>query len=206
MSIHPHSYQFLDAPAADSEIAERADKHLFDRTDKPADVLAKIPQIENRIANELLGAVIGHIAAALDPENLNALLSQEIARGDDMLIFRIAAEGKNRWMFEEDECVIQLAALARIDKAMLQRERIRVGDAVEIQEPDRVHLRRSGLVRLGAQFGFFRRLEPAHEIDQPLRGRVEKFFPGFDAGFARIEGRAALCKIEGIHREVRAKF
>ena len=56
----------------DPQGAERVDERLLDCAQVPVQVLLVVGQVEHRVAHQLAGAVEGHIAAALDLEDLDA--------------------------------------------------------------------------------------------------------------------------------------
>ncbi len=100
-------------------------------------VLSIRPQVENRIRDELSGAVIGDVAAAARLMDLHAARLQHVGRRDDVRSRRIAlhTEREHVGMLEQDERVGNAIGAAVLDERLLQREAVGVGDRAE--PPDR---------------------------------------------------------------------
>src|SRR5271166_2646950 len=65
LAIHPHARATRNAPARNPELDHRIDDHLLDGTDVGAHVALPFSQIHDWIADDLAGAVISNIAAAI---------------------------------------------------------------------------------------------------------------------------------------------
>ena len=59
-------------------------------------------QVEDGVADELAGAVIRDVAAAVDLVDLDALLREEFVAGKDVGAGAVAAEREDGWMLEEE--------------------------------------------------------------------------------------------------------
>src|SRR5581483_2758577 len=110
----PDAGESGDAGAGDAEVSAGADEHFFEAADvfDDADFGSEGAEIEDGVADELSGAVEGDVAAAITFDQLDALLREEVGRGDDVFLFRIAAEGDDGGVFEKEEGVVNDAALA----------------------------------------------------------------------------------------------
>src|ERR1700677_1000700 len=62
---YPYSGEFGNARRFDSVVGESLDNRLLDAADVGADIALPIAQIEDGVAHQLTGAVIGHVAAAV---------------------------------------------------------------------------------------------------------------------------------------------
>ena len=87
----PDAGAFADALRHHAEVAAGADQHLFEQADEVdrAEMRAFLAgevaaQIDDGIADELAGAVIGDVAAAVDLVELDAALRQEFVAGEDV--------------------------------------------------------------------------------------------------------------------------
>src|ERR1035441_316926 len=87
-----------DAPGQHAEVGAGADEGLFhhaDEVDGPQKSVARValagpfaPQVEDGVADELAGTVIGDVAAAVDLVELDAARDKEFVAGDDVVARR----------------------------------------------------------------------------------------------------------------------
>ena len=68
----------------DAEVGRRPDQHLFEVAHVAVHVAAIRPQIDDRIADELAGTVVGDVAAAARLEQLDAARRERLRRGEDV--------------------------------------------------------------------------------------------------------------------------
>ncbi len=95
-------------------------------------------EIENRVADQLTGPVVGHIAAASGLEHLDAARRQLLRRGDDVgSAVLLDADGHDMRMLKQQEGVGNSAGLAILDQRALQLEPLRIRN-----EPEPTHLER----------------------------------------------------------------
>ena len=105
-------------------------------------------KIEDGIADELAGAVIGDLAAAVGLVDLDALASEQFIAGEDVRARGVAAERENGRMLHEEQRVADSAGLARGDDLVLKAQTFGVGNAAELeqvemhrnQRPSKAHL------------------------------------------------------------------
>ena len=107
------------------------------------EVAAVAVQVDDRVPDELPGAVVGDVAAPLDVEDLDAAPLERLARGQEVLRPARAAEGDDRRVLAEEERVGHLASLAPAGEVALERQRLGVGDAAEVAN-DEPHRRQHG--------------------------------------------------------------
>jgi hypothetical protein len=143
----PDAGELADALGHDAEVAAGADQSLFEETDvvDGAKVWAffagKIAaEIEDGVADELAGAVIGDVAAAIDLVHLHSTLGEEIVASEDVGAVGVAAEGEDGRMLQHEESVADEVLLASGDDLLLDGESFAVGDAAEMEKID-VHER-----------------------------------------------------------------
>jgi len=70
-------------------------------------VLPMSLEIDDRIANELAGPMEGHVTAALDLEDLDALAAQKVRRCDEVFFLGRAAECDDGWMLDKEQNVLR---------------------------------------------------------------------------------------------------
>ena len=93
-------------------------------------------EIEDGVADELAGAVVGDVAAAVDLVDFYGFLGELVVRGEDVGAGGVAAEGEDGWVLKEDEGVADEAGFSGGDNLGLQAETFGVGDAAEMEEVD----------------------------------------------------------------------
>ena len=104
----------------DSEIACGANHGLFELVDVPANVAAMLGEIENRIADDLAGAVIGDVAAAVGGMEFDVHLLQHALVRAQIFGLAVAAERDYVRMLAEEQDIGNRAGFAGFDRAMLQ--------------------------------------------------------------------------------------
>ena len=134
----PHAGQLADALRHHAELAAGANQHLFEQAnevDRPKmrTLLAgKIAaQIDDGVADQLAGAVIGHVAAAIDLVQLHAAAGEQFVAGNDVRAMRVAAQRDDRWMLQQQQRIGDQALLPRCDDPLLD------GEAVSVETPGR---------------------------------------------------------------------
>ena len=94
---------------------------------------AQAAQIEDGVADELAGAVIGDVAAAIDFVKRDAAAGQELIGSENVGAVGVAAQGEHGRMLEEQQDVADAALLAQLNQLRLQAQSFGVVDAAEIE-------------------------------------------------------------------------
>ena len=115
---------------------ERGDDRLLDR----AEVRDDVDDAHDRIADELAGAVVGQLAAAVDVDDVDPALAIPVLAERQLARQRPAPARVDRRVLEQQQRVRDRVGLARGPHALLQRERLAVLDDAELADPQ---LRRS---------------------------------------------------------------
>src|SRR6266849_5869431 len=136
-----------DAIGGDGEIGGGADHGLFERTDVPVDVAANAVEIEDRIADDLAGAVIGDVAAAVGFAKFDTFLTKDVFGSEKIFLAGVAAEGEDVGMFTEEEDVVDGAGLAGGDDTLLEGVGFGPGDEAEVGGEEGWHGRRKLIVQ-----------------------------------------------------------
>jgi len=68
LAAHPHAREAVDAPRGNPVIGGRANENLLEIADVAVHVAAVRGEVEDRVAHDLAGPVVGDVAAALDLE------------------------------------------------------------------------------------------------------------------------------------------
>src|ERR1039457_725016 len=91
------------ALSSDPEFRESSDQDFLEIGHVPFDVSPPGLEAEDRIADELPRAVVRDLAAAIGLEPLDAELPAAFARDEDVRGARVAAEGEDRFVLEQQE-------------------------------------------------------------------------------------------------------
>ena len=136
----PDAGEAADAAGGDAEVAAEADERFFHEADKvdgaeagAAAGVAEAAQVEDGVADELAGAVVGDVAAAVDLVERDAAAGEEFVGGEDVGAVGVAAEGEDGRVLEEQQDVVDATLEAEIDELRLEAEGFVVGDAAEIE-------------------------------------------------------------------------
>jgi len=135
----PDAGEFGDALGGDAEVFTGVDEGFFHEADEVdgAEVWALFAgevasEIEDGVADELAGAVVRDVAAAVDLVDFDGFLGEGLVGGQDVGAAGVAAEGEDGGVFEEEEGVADAVGFAGGDDFGLEAEAFGVGDAAEI--------------------------------------------------------------------------
>ena len=126
------------ALAGDAEARERAQHDLLEQAHVAVDADAQPVQVEDRIRDQLAGAVIGDVAAAVGLTHRNPRALEHRRRGEQVRRRAGAPGDRDHRIVLEHEQVHRFcgAAVTRSDHALMQRalhgKRLVVADAAEI--------------------------------------------------------------------------
>jgi hypothetical protein len=113
-------------------VAADANHHLFEIANVSMHIAPVWTQIENRISNDLSGAVIRHITAAAGVVHLDAVQRELPVAGSDMrTAITPDAESNHRRMLEKDQEIGDAAGATLFDKRLLQIKRLPVRNEPE---------------------------------------------------------------------------
>ena len=89
--------------AGDAKIGQRSDQRFFDPPDVLVDIFAKTIEVDDRVPDQLARAVVGDVAAAIDPPDRGA--GRRERRFIEQNVFGVAAspQGVDVGMLEEDQ-------------------------------------------------------------------------------------------------------
>src|SRR5262245_50319451 len=105
------------------EIASRADQHFLNVAHVAANVLTARRQLDNRIADQLAGAVVSHIAAATGFKKLDAQSRARHVVGQDVRAIGRPTQRDDVLVFEQQKLIRNFITLAPLDEIALQRMR-----------------------------------------------------------------------------------
>src|SRR5438046_7128599 len=120
--------------SGDAKIRARTNHRFFQHAYVPSDIAPDSGKLQDRIANDLAGTVVGDVAAAVGEVKFNIFLLQEAVRSQQVLTFSVAAHGDDVRVFAKQERVLDDAGLARRDYTLLQRERFSIADEAKIDD------------------------------------------------------------------------
>ncbi len=110
---------------------------LFDGANIGDHIPFPFTQIDDRIADDLAGAVVGDIAAAVGSDEFDAGAREEFRGGEKIFIVSVAAHGDDVRMFDEQKLIRDFATLALGDQVLLESEGFGVADKTKIPDDAR---------------------------------------------------------------------
>lgn len=137
--FHPHSRQLGDAAGGDSKLSQSVDDHLFDGAHVTDHVTLPFAQIEDWVADQLPGAVVGDVASAVGRVKGNAGTPQDFFAGQQVLHAPVTPQRDHMRVLEQQKLVANLSLLALASEVLLQLERLRVIDAPEFPQLAATH-------------------------------------------------------------------
>jgi hypothetical protein len=126
--LHPDAGFAGNAIGGHTEIGAGADHGLFEGANIPADVAFDVAEVKDGIADDLAGAVIGDVSAAIGGVEFDALLTEDVFGGEEIGAAGIAAESDDVRMFAEEKDVVDGGGFAGGDEALLQGVGVGIGD------------------------------------------------------------------------------
>jgi hypothetical protein len=92
------------------------------------------PQIDDRVADELAWPVVRHVAATVHLMQFNAATREPLVARQDIRPRGVPAKRNDRRVLKQKERIADQAALPRSDHALLNPQRLRVGNAAEMEK------------------------------------------------------------------------
>jgi hypothetical protein len=140
----PDARELGNARSRDAEVGAGADERFFHSANElnGAEGFAfafrggEGAKVEDGVANELAGSMNRHIASAVAFNHFDAALDEEFGRDKDVGGFRVAAEGDDRRVFEQEKNITDLIQLTELDELLLQFERSGVVLGAELEDGD----------------------------------------------------------------------
>jgi hypothetical protein len=128
-----------DAIGRDAEIGGGADHGFFEGADVPVNVAADEVEIEDGVADDLAGAVISDVAAAVGFAELDIFLAQDVFGGEKIFLAGVAAEREDMRMLAEEEDVVDGARFTGGNDALLEGVGVGPGEEAEIGDEEGRH-------------------------------------------------------------------
>jgi len=138
-SGYPDAGFARNAVSGDTEIGTGTDHGFFESANVPSDISLDIGEVQNGIADDLPGAMIGDISTPVRDLEFYSLLPQNVFGGEKIRSVGIAAEGDDMGVFAEKENVMDGPGLASSDDPLLQGKSVGVGDEAEVGNEARGH-------------------------------------------------------------------
>jgi hypothetical protein len=138
-SFNPHARASRNAEGTDAEAGSSLNHGLLELPHVPHNVTPNSVEVENGIADDLAGTVIGDIAAAIGRMKFDAVLAQKVLGNAQVLAFAVAAESNDVGMFAKEQEIGGRADFARSNQALLERRGFAVSDPSEIKRSTIFH-------------------------------------------------------------------
>ncbi len=138
--LHPDAGFAGNAVGPNAEISGGTHQGLFECADIPVDIAADALEIENRVADDLAGAVIGDVTTTIGFAQLDTHLAKDVFGREKIFLAGVAAEGNDVGMLAEEEYVVDGAGLARGDEAFLEGVGVGPREEAEVGGEEAVHV------------------------------------------------------------------
>ena len=137
----PDAALSLGALSGDAVFANGPDQHLFEFRHVLAHVAIAFAEVDDRIADELAGTVIGDVTPARGLEETDAL-GIELGRGrDEVADVAAAAEGDDGRVLEQQKLIGDHLLLPQLHELLLQPHAVLVRDEMKVAELTHAHQR-----------------------------------------------------------------
>jgi len=132
----PYAGESLDAVSRDPVVGSRPDQDFLEIADILVNVAAIRLQVDNRVAHDLSGTVIGNVAAAPGLVHFDAAGGKRFRGRQDVRAPAVSADAEREdvRMFDENELIVDLIAAPLIDESALQGEGLGVRYASELAD------------------------------------------------------------------------
>ena len=104
----------------DAKIGGGANHGFFKAADVPVNVAADAIKVEDGIANDLAGAVIGNVAAAIGFAEFDSFLAKDVFRDEQVFPTGVTAEREDVPMLAEEQAILKGTGFACGDQALLE--------------------------------------------------------------------------------------
>ena len=145
--VGPDAGAFADALGGHAEVLAGEDEGLLqeadevDGTEMRAAFAGEIAaEVEDGITDELAGAVIGDVTAAVDLVDLDAFAGEQIVGGEDVGASGVAAEGQDGRVLHQEERVADGPGFASFDDLAHVAQTFRIGEAAELDQMEDLHV------------------------------------------------------------------
>jgi len=118
--LHPDAGATGNAARRQAELRQCIDNHLLEPAHVGDHVPPPLAEVEDRVAHQLSGTVIGDVAAAVRLEKLDAGPLEHLRTRQQVLPAPVAAQGDHVGMLEQQKLIRDRALLALLDQHGLQ--------------------------------------------------------------------------------------
>ena len=148
VAADPHAGMLAPSLRSHAEPRARVDNGGLERANQRHD-LAKAFEPPNRINDDLSGAVIRHVAAALDLDEVDAAPRKRVGRKVDVLALRLPSQRDHRRMLHDDPRV-GLASLAHAPmQPMLKLPHLAIWPQPKVEQTGRLRQALTGVFGFG---------------------------------------------------------
>ena len=119
----------------DVKVGQGQDYGFFEQVDKRSDSNAPFGQIDQRVAHQLPGAMVGDISPSLNLMYLYPLGSKLFRRGQNVARTSTSTQGDYRLVFYQEQGIGDSLPLAELDQFPLQVQDLQVFGLTEINQP-----------------------------------------------------------------------
>ena len=136
---HPDARQFGNTAGLDAEIRQSIDQGLFDGPHVGSHIALPFAQVEDGIAHDLSGAVIGDVAAAIGRVEGDAGARQNVVAGQQVFQMPVAPQRDDMRVLQQEELIRDQPLLAIAREPLLEFQRAGVIDSPELAQAAAMH-------------------------------------------------------------------
>ena len=138
---YPYACETADAPGLYPKIGRDADEHLLQIANVAVNVAPVGLQVDDGIADDLPGAVVGDVAAAAGFEDVDPTRGERFRRREDVRSAAITAnaECEHRRMLEQEKLIRSTVRAPLLDELALQGQSFAIGNEAEATDFEGSH-------------------------------------------------------------------
>ena len=138
LAAHPQAGQPLHAGRVNAVVGGRTHQHLLEVAHVAVHVASIRVQVDDGIADDLSGAVVGDVAAAAVFEHVDAACRERVRRRENVRASAVAAHAERQdvRMLDEEEQIADAPRAPVVHERALQRQRIGIRDQAKAPHLD----------------------------------------------------------------------
>ena len=131
--IQPDPNVSRQALGSNAKLVQGPNHHFFQGMHIPAYVLTVVSQVYDRIAHQLPGAMVGHVAPPLNTTHLDAMFGQPLSGNQYVALISSPPESDHWRMLNEDQSVCNETGPSGLNQLVLQLKNAIIWFKAEVQ-------------------------------------------------------------------------
>ncbi len=137
IGVHPAARVPVAPARCDAEGSARVGERRLEGSDVGPQEKPAVGETQDRVGHQLARPVVGHLAATLDAQHLDAPSPELVGGREDMRLVGLPAEREDGWMLEQQQLVADPPVGARGRESLLEVPRVAVGHPAQPPCSDR---------------------------------------------------------------------